>query len=202
MRPRDGREYETHIDPIGAQMREAELRAVEDSYFFHKQAVAIGEPLLLVVTELAQWTRFRDGSSASNNVKVTPMRFERGALGDISIVVECENRPAHDNELTLPMVQKAIDVPRLGGRKWARGWPVKPFFHRTTASGQGQTLPVLVVHANNMTHYAVLYVGLTRGQVSASCWCCARLVRIGGRCWLGLRVCVCAADRNWTASSS
>ena len=68
---------------------------------------------------------------------------------------------------------------------------MKPFFHRTTASGQGQTLPVLVVHANNMTHYAVLYVGLTRGQVSASCWCCARLVRIGGRCWLGIRVCVC-----------
>ena len=53
--------------------------------------------MLLVVNELDDCFKFKDGSSGWNIMVVTPVAFERGVLGDVKIVVEVEGRPADDH---------------------------------------------------------------------------------------------------------
>ena len=60
----EGRDYRTHIDPVGERLTERELRTLEETYLLHKLAVVVGERHLLVVTELAQCFKFRGGKSA------------------------------------------------------------------------------------------------------------------------------------------
>ena len=174
---RHGLQIVTRIDPVGERMNETELGTLEETYILHKVAVVNGVAGLLVVTDLNSMWKFKDGTSAYNNMVATPVEFKTGPMGSQQIVVECEGRPAHDNRLTLKLVRKDVYVHRLGGQVFVENWPIKSRTHRTAASAQGETLQDMCVHANNMTHVGVLYMALTRGVTMQR----IRLVGIGNR---------------------
>lgn len=160
-----GRDFREHVCPVGARLKEEELRAVEEQYILHKLVVVVGEPMLLVVTELRTFFAFADGMRAYNNMTVVPVGFTKDALDEEKVIVECPSRPpGAPNRLVLPMVERQVMVPRLGGEQRVRNWPLKSKKHRTAASGQGQGMHEVNIHGENMTHPGVLYMSISRGE--------------------------------------
>ena len=108
------RQYVHHACQVGEMLNEHDLKHMQERYFYHKQVFVVGRKVLLSAFDRKEYFRFKDKSYAHQNMKATVIEI---AAGD-AIKMECEGRPSHDNELTLPKEQMAVyslDSPLTGG---------------------------------------------------------------------------------------